>query len=180
MLRKIRSYIVQLLIKRHLLTFTRTKNVVNLSSANTIGIIFVLENEDDYKFINKFISQLTNLGKEVKIIGFIPNKVIPNFYVATLKMDIITKKDLNLLGISKKSFVEIFIQESFDLLIDLSVKDYLALDYIAGCSHASFKTGRYREGMVSVFDFLISKPEEMENRKFLETVINYLSTINTK
>lgn len=180
MLHFIRSYIIQFLINRELKTFSRTKKVVNLEQANSIGIIFALESEEEYHYINALVSRLIQSGKEVKIIGFLPGTVIPNYYLAKLKMDIFTKKDLNLLGISKKPFVDRFIREEFDLLIDLTTKEYLALDYIAGCSHANFKTGRYSEKMADVFDFLIKKPGEMENRKFIETVVNYLRTINTK
>ncbi|MBE0639059.1 MAG: hypothetical protein IH598_11115 [Bacteroidales bacterium] len=180
MLHFIRSYIIRFLIQRELKTFTRTKKVVNLAQASSIGIIFSLESEEEYQYINSISSKLIQAGKDVKIIGFIPDKVIPNYYLAKLKMDIFTKKELNFLGICKKPIVERFINEEFDLLVDLSPVDYLSLDYISGCSHANFKTGRFRENMIDVFDFMIKKPEEMSNKTFFETVVNYLRTINTK
>jgi hypothetical protein len=179
MLHFLRSYIIHFLINRELKTLNRSKQVVNLFNARSIGIIYALESETIYHAVNALVSQLTKAGAEVKIIGYIPAKVIPNYYLATLKMDILTKKDISLPGIPKKSFVEKFIQEEFDLLIDLSATGYLSLDYIAGCSHANFKAGRYREKMVNVFDFMIKKPEEMEQQKFFETMITYLRTINT-
>ena len=179
MIQYIRSYIVHYLIRRALASLTRTKRVVNLAEASTIGILFSLTDEQDYHYINSIVNQLIASGKEVKTIGFLPQKQIPNYYIAKLKMDIITPKDVNWLGISKKPFVESFIQEEFDLLIDLNAGDCLALDYISGLSHANFKTGRYSEKMIQVFDFMIKRSEGMESKRFSETVIGYLRTINT-
>lgn len=180
MLHFLRSYIIHFFINRELKTLNRTKQVVNLSHAKSIGIIYALESETIYHAVNALASQITKAGGEVKIIGFLPDKLIPNYYLARLKMDIFTKKDINLLGIPRKPFVEEFIQEEFDLLIDLSAIDYLSLNYIAGCSHANFKAGRYSDKMVSIFDFMIKKPEDMDQEKFLQTMITYLQTINTK
>lgn len=180
MLHFLRSYFIHHLINRELTTLNRTKRVVNLSNAKSIGIIYALESETMYHAVNTLASQLTKAGIELKIIGFVPEKIIPNYYLPKLKMDIFTTRDINLLGIPKKPFIKDFITEEFDLLIDLSATDFLSLDYIAGCSHANFKAGRYREKMVSIFDFMIKKPEDMEQKVFLETMITYLQTINTK
>lgn len=180
MIKYIRSYIVHYLIRRSLATLSRSKKVVNLTNASTIGILFSMLDEQDYLYVNSVVNQLIANGKDVRIIAFLPQKQIPNYYIAKLKMDLITLKDLNFLGICKKPFCESFIQEEFDLLIDLSSDDYLPLNYISGLSHASFKAGRYSEKMIEVYDFMVKKPEDMENKRFSETVIGYLQTINTK
>lgn len=179
MIKYIRSYIVHYLIRRALVSLSRSKKVVNLSDASTIGILFSMIEEQEYLYVNSIVNQLIAKGKEVRIIGYLPHKQIPNYYLAKLKMDIITLKDLNLIGICKSPFVESFIQEEFDLLIDLSADDYLPLNYISGLSHASFKAGRYSEKMIEAYDFMVKKPEGMEGKRFSETIIGYLQTINT-
>ncbi len=176
----IRSYIIHFLINRELKTLHRSKQVVNLTNAKSIGIVYSLESETIYHAMNALALQLTKAGAEVKIIGFLSEKIIPNYYLPKLKMDIFTTRDINLLGIPKKPFIKDFINEEFDLLIDLSATDFLSLDYIAGCSHANFKAGRYSDKMVSIFDFMVKKPDDMDAEMFLETMITYLRTINTK
>ena len=180
MINYLRNFIVHLKIQREQRNLFRTKKVVNLTEASTIGILFLMESEEDYDYINSLVLQLNTKGKAVSIIAYLPMKQIPNYYLAKLKMDILTSKDLNLLGICKKPFVESFIQKDFDLLIDLSAGDILPLNYISGYSHANFKTGCFTQKMVEVFDFMIKNTDGMESREFAETMVSYLRTINSK
>ncbi|HPE34036.1 MAG TPA: hypothetical protein PLI65_04490 [Bacteroidales bacterium] len=180
MLRFIRSYIIQILIKKEMRKVVRTKKVVNLSQAQSIGIIIAIDNEATYQYINRIVSSLIQDNKEVKIIAFFPLKMLPNYYITKLKMDAFLPKDVNLLGLARPAFVENFIKQEFDLLIDLTTSDFHSLNYIAGCSHANFKVGRYRENMIHVFDFMIKKPSKMSNNKFCDTVFSYLRTINSR
>jgi hypothetical protein len=179
MFQKIKSYVIHFLINREMKLHQRSKRVVNLKSAESIGILFAMENEDDYKFINRLVHLPEIAGRRFKVIGYVPEKTVPNYYMAKLKMDLITKSDLNIFDIPNKVFVDEFIQEKFDLMIYMSAGDYLPLDYIAGRSHANFKAGRYREKMIKVFDFMIKRPEGMESSAFSQTVVDYLKIINT-
>lgn len=111
MINYLRNFIVHLKIQREQRNLFRTKKVVNLTEASTIGILFLMESEEDYDYINSFVLQLNTKGKAVSIIAYLPMKQIPNYYLAKLKMDIITSKDLNLLGICKKPFVEVLFRK---------------------------------------------------------------------
>jgi hypothetical protein len=179
MFQKLKSYVIHFLINREMRLHQRSKRVVNLNSAGSIGVLFAMENEDDYKFINRFVHLPEIANRRFRVIGYVPEKTVPNYYMAKLKMDLITKSDLNIFDIPNKVFVDEFIQEKFDLMIYMSAGDYLPLDYIAGRSHANFKAGRYREKMIKVFDFMIKRPEGMESSAFSQTVVDYLKIINT-
>lgn len=178
MLQKIKSYIIHYLISREMKLHKRTRQVVSPAKASSIGIIFAMESEDDYRFINNLIHQPAFANKNFKVIGYLPDKEVPNFYMTKLKVDIFTKRDINFFGLPVKPVIEEFILSKFDLLIEFSSNDYLPLDYIAGRSHAHFKAGRHREPMIKVFDFLVKKSDGMQNAVFYKTLMDYLQTIN--
>jgi hypothetical protein len=179
MFQKIKSYIIHFLINREMKLQKRTKRVVNLVKAGSIGIVFAMENEDDYQFINRFIHQPVINNRDFKVVCYVPEKAIPNYYIPKLKMDLITKKEINFFEKPKRALVEEFIEKKFDLLIVFSANDHLPVDYIAGCSHAHFKAGYYKDEMVKAFDLMIKKSEEMGIYSFYQTIINYLNDINS-
>lgn len=178
MLQRIKSYIIHYLISREMKHHQRTRQVVSPAKASSIGIIFAMESENDYQFVNTLIHQPALANKNFKVIGYVPGKEVPNFYMAKLKVDIFTQKDINFFGVPRKPVVEEFIVSKFDLLIEFSGNDYLPLEYIAGRSHANFKAGRQREQMIRVFDLLVKKNDGMQNTAFYKTLMDYLQTIN--
>ncbi len=179
MFAKIKSYFIHFLINREMKLQKRTKRVVNLAKAKSLGIVFAMETEDDYLFISRFINQPEIDNQKVKVIGYLPEKTIPNYYIPKLKMDLITKKEINFFEKPKRAIVEDFIKKKFDLLVVFSANDHLPIDYIAGRSHANFKAGYYKDEMVKVFDLMIKKNERMNKYTFYQTIINYLNDINS-
>ena len=81
--------------------------------------------------------------------------------MAKLKIDVFTKKHLNLFGIPKGSFVKEFITNDFDILLDLNTSKYYPLIFLAGASRARFKVGMYEKELVKIFDFMIYKKEDI-------------------
>ena len=180
MLQYIRRWILHFFINREIRRNTRVRKHVDFMEIQTVGVLFLLEDEKKFIQLDRVIKKLVQQGKRVKMIGFFPEKIIPNFYTQKLKIDIFTRKDMNLLGFPKKEEVKVFIKRNFDLLIDCTENDLLPMDYILGMSNAGFKAGRYREGMVKVLDVMIKKPEGMDFESFINSMIDYLSILNTK
>ncbi len=180
MLQYIRRWILHFLINREIRRNIRVKKHVDFKDVRSVGVLFLLESEGKFNQLDKLIKELIARGKDVKMIGFFPEKIIPNFFIQKLKIDIFTKKDTNLLGFPKSEVVREFIEHDFDLLIDLTVDDILPIEYISGMSRAGFKAGRYRDEMVKVFDLMISKPQDMSFEAYINSMIGYISILNTK
>ncbi len=179
MFQAIRYRVVHFLIDRALKRSVRKRAALNLNDCRHVGILFALENEEIYRKVNSLIFNLTEQHKTVSAIGLLPGNTVPNYYLAKLKIDLIGKKDINLLGVPVTDAVKRFTGQSFDILIDLSLGDHLALDYIAAVSLARFKTGPFRDDMVKVFDFMIKHPENGSFNDFYHTMFEYLTSINT-
>lgn len=179
MFQNLRIRIIHYFINRELKYNGREKLPINITRAKSVGILFSLENEKYYELISKFIEDLSSQKKLVHAVGFVPSKHIPAYFIARLKIDIITPKDLNFFGVPVSVVIKDFISKKFDILIDLTLIDYLPIEYIASVSHAGFKAGRYREEMVKHFDFLVAKNEDMNESAYLKYFLDYLTKINT-
>jgi hypothetical protein len=179
MFRKIRKWIVHFLINREIRRNIRVKRHLDFDKVRSVGIVFLLEDENRFNQLNRLVKGLIAKGKEVKMLGYFPGKIVPNFFIQKLKIDLITKKDINLFGLPKSEKAKVFIQNEFDILIDFTAEEVLIADYICGISRAHFKVGRYREEMVRVFDFMIKTTETMDYDTFIKATIDYLSILNT-
>ena len=177
---RLKKLILHYLIQLHLRKRNRVVKAVNLNKASSIGILFTISDEANYKIINEIIHKLSGICKEVKALGYIPLKSTPNYMQINLKTDTYLKSDLNLIGLPGQKFYATFTETKFDLLIDLSMGSEDSLKYIATLSKASFKAGYYVQQQVSIFDFMIKDGSTMDFKKYSENILNYLSIINMK
>ena len=72
-----------------------------------------------------------------------------------------------------------FVQEHFDVLIDLSIKKVLALQYLLVHSDAKFKVG-WEASEKNYYDLNIDVSNQPECRYLMEQIIYYLEKINGK
>ncbi|MFP4471635.1 MAG: DUF6913 domain-containing protein [Bacteroidales bacterium] len=179
MFQALRHRIIHFLIDRELKRTHRQRAAISLNGCQHVGILFSLDNEEMYRRINSLIYRLTEEKKQVRAMGLLPGKTVPNYYLAKLKIDLIGRKDINLLGIPTTGAVKEFMEAPFDILLDFSISHQPALDYIAGMSKAAFKTGSYREEMVKVYDFMIKMPEQGTFNQFYDSMLAYLTSLNT-
>jgi hypothetical protein len=179
MFQKFKNKILNYLIDREIIRTNHVKVATNISRARTVGILFSIDNEQYYDQVNRLIENLTNQKKLVNAIAFVPSRNVPNYFIAKMKIDVLTSKNLNFFGVPKNSFIKDFINKNYDILIDLTITDNLPLDYIATVAQARFKVGRYRKRMLKVFDFLLKKSDDMCDSDYLKYLLDYLTKINT-
>jgi len=177
MFEKLKTRLTLHLIEREIQKQKRIKKAINLESAKKIGVLFNLKDEQVVSYVDDFISKQADSGKIVYAICYLPEKKIPEYYLAKLKVDVIQPKDLSILGIPNTPRTKDFINNDFDILLDLSLDDEPQLDYIATMSIAGFKVGRYRKSMVKVFDLMIKKREDMDFKDYYKSLLQYLSRI---
>jgi hypothetical protein len=72
-----------------------------------------------------------------------------------------------------------FMQEQFDILIDLSIQKVLVLQYILVHSVAAFKVG-WESSEYNYYDLNIDVKENPHCRYLMEQIVFYLENINTK
>ncbi len=150
-----------------------------MDSVRTVGIIFHQKNDASFDAVQGIIRELKETGKKVSVIGYIDANFIPEFYRIRKGFHFFCKQDINWYSIPEPAFVEDFIRERFDLLIDLSIEDHFPLEYIFALSTARFKAGKFVQGSDHA-DLSIDIGSNRDVFYLTQQIKHYLSLINTK
>ncbi|MCH7658583.1 MAG: hypothetical protein IIB05_09740 [Bacteroidetes bacterium] len=166
-------------LKRKLKHFRRIIKVHNFKTAKRIGIIFNATKQEDYRQVSGFIKDILEIGigMEVKVLGFVNNKDVPNEYLLKKNFSYFLKRSLNWYRKPVNSEVERFLTEKFDILIDFSLNNDYLFNYIMALSPSRFKVGKFREPN-NYYDFMISINKDKDLKYFIEQVRHYLEMIN--
>lgn len=165
-------------IRQDASTVARQKQVFNLDDAKTIGIAFQYTTPEDFELLKKYVIYLREHKKRVKCIGYYEGKQEPPVQYSKVDYDFINEKAFSWWGKPSSHIVKNFIEEPYDVYIDINLRDNIAIRYIANVSAAKFKIGRYRDAADSPFDMLISVPKESGLKAYLREVDTYLQMIN--
>ena len=177
-LNNLRYKIGHYFLKQELVDFSRERGFDGFENSKSIGILFDATQKDDLELATRYVKYLKDHKKRIKAIGFFQGKTIPDMVFSKLEFDYFTKKDLNWYFKPMPGFVDQFIDEEFDILIDLNLDLAFPLQYISELSKAKFKIGKFQEGNTH-YDFMIDVPEDKGIKYFLRNLDLYIQQINT-
>src|ERR1700747_47998 len=115
------KYIAAYQIKK-LCTLPRNKQFVKLNDAKTIGILFDATNNDTFEIAKKFIEKLKAYTKNVHAIGYVDEKLTPNYSYIKTDIDLFNKKELKGFYCPQSAYIKTFMEDEKDLLIDLNIQ----------------------------------------------------------
>ena len=172
MFQKLNTYLFNKRAQKYLSVTPRDHRFVNYDKAKTILLLFESDYSEKNLKIHSIIDQLLLDGKKVCAWGFIDKKeiataIFPNFRILHHKQTDFFHKPL-------ESFINELQFSEFDLLIDLSVKPIIPLQYLALYSFSSFKTG-IRKTNLPVYDFVLdieNVPTQTESSEPMENVVD--------
>ena len=119
--------------------------------AKKIGILFTMNNLDDYEVIRGFENKLKKEGKEVKVLSYLP-KNVENFH---FHYDIFSHTDFAAFGQIKAHNIHEFIEQRFDYLICLDKAPNLYIQYILAASAARFRIGTHIDNKEALYELMI-------------------------
>ena len=150
----------------------------NFDAVKSVGIVFSADNATQIEEIRKYMEGLHNKGKQLRAICFYKEKELPALTSSNLIIDIVLPKEVNFMGVPTASFVNGFIQNEFDLLIDLNINEVFPVEYVSAMSRASFKVGNYSKNNEAIFDVMIKIDQNKSVGYFIEQIDTYLKMIN--
>ncbi len=156
----------------------RKPNRFDFSQIKTVGILFDSTKTEDFELVKRYILYLREHHKRVKAIGFFTSKQIPEMAYSKLEYDFFSGKELNWFGKPSSISIQNFIDEEYDLLIDLNVHNLFPLKYISALSKASFKVGKLFKNDVEIFDLMIDSEDSKSLKYFLRQVDTYVTMLN--
>lgn len=166
----------------------RSKKLVNINSASSIGILFELTEESVYYSIQKYFQKFQEKKIKVKALGYASNKLVTNHFLPVLSFDFFNGKQMNWLNIPKAQCIQDFVDTDFDICINIASEKVFPLKYISGMSKARLKVGAYNQEMPGkqykelslIYDIMMLTDENHDQIKFLENVHEYLNMLNPK
>jgi len=160
---------------------TRKPHYTGFYYIRTIGIVWDASKPEELNLLARFTQKMTDLGKQVRIIGYYPGKLLPDQFIANRIITCLKKTEIDFFYRPDTPESNSFIKEKFDVLIDINFNKQFVLEYITALSQASLKVGLSGSDPASTpFDLMISvtNPESIE--KYLEQVLYYLEMINSE
>ncbi|NTW31502.1 MAG: hypothetical protein HGB12_02560 [Bacteroidetes bacterium] len=175
---KIRQSIGWFLLNKEVVKMHRNRFISNIDDAKTIGILYDASSEEIYNKVSEFVKYFQNKQKNVKALGFVNFNQLPHYCFPKLTCDYFTKRDLNWYYKPTNSRVIDFINEEYDIMIDLCMNDCFPLIYVSAVSKAKFKVGRYGEKYSDIYDFMLNVNNTISLEDYFKETIHYLSIIN--
>jgi hypothetical protein len=178
--KNIKQFIANRALKLELQDVQKDKkpNKFKFDKAKTVGILFDATNAEDYEIVKRYVVYLREHQKRIKVIGYFSTKQIPTLTYSKLEYDFFSVKELNWLGKPTSPVIQNFINEEYDLLIDLNIHDHFALKYISALSKAAFKVGKYDENNIETFDMMIDADNTKTVKYFLRQIDTYITMLN--
>lgn len=177
MFEKIRQFRQKHLLRQYAMLH-RSKEVHNIESTKTIGLMFDVTDEATWKVINRFSNEMKKMGKEVLILGRKRTKNI-DFVITSTNVIVCELEDFNFWGIPKNYPIGNFFNRHYDILIDTTENPDFYSYYASVRTLADFKIARDKNDNEKYFDFLIKlEDEDFSVLSFLKQTLHYLDLIN--
>ena len=173
----IRSFLLRRKINAHPFRLQRVKRVSNINQAATVGILYSFRDRDEFELIRKYVSYLREMKKKVKCLVYYDTKEEPNVSYSKIDFDFVGKKSHAPTGVPTDHLITNFIEEEFDILIDVNFTSALVLTYTTAISRAHFKVGR-TDQYQDDYDLLLATTKDKGVKAFLRETDTYLQMIN--
>jgi len=177
MIEKVRSFIQLFVLKTKLKQHDREKQISSLNSAKTVGIVCLVDLEDNWKIIQNVIKEFQEKGAKVEVMGIFYGNVKPLWFIETLNVTLCTEKELGISQIPSGMHISEFLASKFDLLINFSINEKFAPFYISALSNAKFKIGLDTKQNRNHFDMLLNI-NDVDIKEYKNCLMHYLSQIN--
>ena len=158
---------------------SRSKQIVNLSIAEKVGVLFNPANKEELAVVKGFLGFLTKLEIKVFPLAFLDSKRNNIETVLEKHINFVEKKDFNWYHKPLSPKLIDFIRKDFDILINLSLRNSMAVNYIVAKSKARFKVGKYFENLETYCDLMIDVTKSDNLPYLIEQISHYLSVINS-
>jgi hypothetical protein len=155
----------------------RRPEVVGFTEAKKIGLLYDATDQYNFEVVKAYVKNVRNQQKDILALGYVDKKQLPQNQFAQFGIDFFTRKQLNWQMIPTTTIVRNFINEKFDILINLNNGKCFPLQYIAAVSQARFRVGRFDKKNVQCYDMMIDTKGEPGIKDFIEEVENYLRQI---
>jgi len=158
---QMRSKVGEFILNKQIRHFRRPVKSCNLEDAQSIGILFNATHSVSFEIVKNFVKELSERSKKIHVLGFVDSKQLIDHYLYRKGFEFFTRNQLNWYQKPESDAVKDFINQEFDLLINLNLEDSYPIKYILCLSKAHFKVGRFTD-VHPYHDLMIDIEQEKE------------------
>ncbi len=176
--KNIRSVLGRRKFRKDLANLKREPASVSFDEAGNIGIIYDATDERDSESVKNYMKSIrSTFKKDIVAMGFVDKKKMHSSQYAQFGLDFFSQKDLNFKMIPVNPVVKNFINEKFDILINISLRKSLPVAYITALSKARFKVGTYSVSNNEGLDMMVKVDGDPSVKTVLEEIEHFLRII---
>jgi len=179
MFKKIVRYFAHKRLFKYYQTRQRSTRIKTLRNSKTVGILWNPADEGSIETFELLRKTLQVKGIKSTGIAYIDSNREMETLTTITHSGFLHRRNVRWFGRPQTSAGMAFIQEPFDIMIDLSIIKTIALQYILIYSMAIFKVGWHGEDH-NYYDLNIDVTEKPQCKYLMEQVIFYLESINEK
>lgn len=144
------KYIGNILLRQKMAKQKGIRKMCNFDTAKSVGVLFVADTVESYQRVSEFTDTLLNeRGIKVLTIGYVVDKKKQGDFNEKSGYRFFSTKQCNWYGKPNDHSVDYFVEKEFDMLIDLSLSDYLPLQFIVASSKTRLRVGRFSSSYVA-------------------------------
>lgn len=145
-------------LKQELKKISRKNKSVSLKAAHYIGILVTINNQKQLNEVEELALELKNANKKFRLLAFTSDETLK--FATNTTIELISLKDVNWNFIPKREKIINFVNNEFDILINLCTEVCFPLTYIAALSKSLFKVGAYHKKNSSIYDFMLATQQQ--------------------
>ena len=179
MFKKIVRYFANKRLFKYYQSQQRNTKIKTLKNSKSVGILWNPADEGSIEAYELLRKTLQIKGIKSTGIAYIDSNREMETLTTITHSGYLHKQNVRWFGLPQTSTGVTFIQEPFDILIDLSVIKTVALQYLLVYSQATFKVG-WQGVEYNYYDLNIDVSEKPQCKYLMEQVVFYLESINEK
>lgn len=150
------------------------RNMIPVKDARHIGIMYDWGRDGEVS-IRELLKKPSLQGKQISLLAYKPYKPAKGEPAADHAFSV---RDVNWLYQPKVQVVNSFLQQDFDLLIDLTTRDYYPLLYILAQSPSSLNASIFSEKKKQVADLMIQMNGDPDPASLFQQIDHYITQLN--
>jgi hypothetical protein len=174
----VRYYAIKRLLKAYQSKIRNTR-IKTLHNSKSVGILWNPSDEGSIESFELLRKTLQNKGIKSTGIAYIDSNREMETLTTITHSGFLHRRNVRWFGRPQTSDGMQFVQENFDILIDLSIIKNVALLYILVHSKATFKVG-WQGLEFNYYDLNIDVSEKPQCKYLMEQAVFYLESINEK
>ena len=177
MLTKLRLKIANYLLVKELEKKTKDLDLITLSRAKKIGILFDAKYSKDVLLVKSLIKEFLKQNIDVSVLGFVDQYEYKDYHLSTLHINYFNLNDLNWLFLPKSKNIDSFQSHKYDIIINLSLLNSYSTKYIALLSNSQFTIGIFSNDYKLSYDLMFNLKVSSLSY-FIKELTHYLDLIN--